>query len=118
MALIQSLSALGASFGTIFSGPLCNFGVLKCLIGSNFFFILGSLLCCFFVQDIRVFSIGVFIFGLAGGANCVFGPKFIMETAPAEVSGSAGALTNITIALGLSISFIIGAAWSPKELND
>lgn len=58
-----------------------------------------------------MFSIGAFIFGVGAGSNCVFGPKFIMETAPGEISGPAGALTNITIAIGIFIPLLISGTW-------
>ena len=52
--------------------------------------------------------IGRFIYGLGSGSFNVFGPLFITETAPIEIKGPLGALTELGISIGILIVFSVG----------
>lgn len=42
------------------------------------------------------------------GAFSVFCPKYIAETAPIEIKGPAGALTQVCVTFGILVAFTVG----------
>mmetsp|Transcript_39691 Transcript_39691/g.60823 ORF Transcript_39691/g.60823 Transcript_39691/m.60823 type:complete len:86 (+) Transcript_39691:330-587(+) len=60
------------------------------------------------VDDFVVLNIGRALYGFAVGNFSVYCPKFIAETAPIEIKGPAGALTQISITFGILIAFTVG----------
>lgn len=59
-------------------------------------------------DDYVYLCIGRFIYGLSVGTFSVFCPKYISETAPTEVKGPAGALTQVCITFGILVAFSVG----------
>jgi MFS family permease len=59
-----------------------------------------------------MFLLGIFIYGLAAGCYQVFCTMYINETAPMEVRGSAGALTQVSVTFGSLIPFAIAMIWN------
>ena len=59
-------------------------------------------------DDYVYLCIGRFIYGLSVGTFSVFCPKYISETAPIEVKGPAGALTQVCITFGILVAFSVG----------
>jgi len=51
---------------------------------------------------------GRFLYGIAAGCFSVFCPKYISEVAPKEISGPAGALSQICVTFGILIPFTVG----------
>jgi len=51
---------------------------------------------------------GRLIYGMAAGGFSVFCTKFISETAPPEVRGPAGGLTQCGITFGILMPFLVG----------
>ena len=72
--------------------------------------IVGSALCCFPSIE-YAFLGGIFVYGLAAGCYQVFCTKYINETAPLEVKGPAGALTQVSVTFGSLIPFAIAMVW-------
>ena len=60
------------------------------------------------MDDYVLLCIGRFIYGLSVGTFSVFCPKYISETAPIEVKGPAGALTQVCITFGILVAFSVG----------
>ena len=50
---------------------------------------------------------GRFLFGVAAGMYSVVVPKFINETAPIELKGSYGAITQFYVTFGIMIAFLM-----------
>ena len=48
----------------------------------------------------------------------VFVPKYIVEMAPKEIRGPAGAISQTTITCGTLIAFLVGLGVSELESND
>jgi len=55
-----------------------------------------------------VMTIGRFIYGIASGAFSVFVPLYINETAPLELKGPLGVMTQLFVTVGIMISFLLG----------
>lgn len=57
---------------------------------------------------------------MAAGAFTVMVPKFINESAPSELKGPYGALSQISVAVGIFVSALLGLAVpdSDSELTD
>ena len=64
--------------------------------------------CITFVDVFSALCVGKFIYGVAVGAIMVFCPKFISETAPIEVKGPAGGLTQVSLTFGILVAFALG----------
>jgi MFS family permease len=60
------------------------------------------------IDKYEILCIGRFIYGLASGSFNVFGPLYITETAPIEIKGPLGALTELGISIGILIVFTAG----------
>lgn len=56
-----------------------------------------------------ILYIGRFFYGLACGSYSVFCPKYIAETAPIEIKGPAGFMSQINICFGILLPFLLGA---------
>ena len=76
------------------------------MIYTNIIVIFGAGLCCY--QNWYALMLGRFLYGLASGSFSVFCPKYISETAPVEVKGPAGGISQICITFGILVSFGMG----------
>lgn len=86
------------------------------------------------VKVFPVILVGRFIYGVAAGSFSVFVPKFSMiyklvnnsivnETAPTELKGPLGTMTQLFITVGIMVSFFFGLAipdapTNPQEYAD
>lgn len=104
--IIQSLTTAGAAIGALFSGQIAFLGKWNCIMIANVLLWVG--VCLTLVSEFWVLCVGRVIYGLAAGAFSALCPKYIAETAPQEIKGPAGALTQICITLGILIAFSVG----------
>ena len=70
------------------------------------------------IDDFVVLCIGRFIYGISVGAFSVFCPKYISETAPIEVKGPAGALSQVCITFGILVAFTVGLGIGDVDEDD
>ena len=107
-AIVSSIYTVGGLFGALTSGPLATkYGrVLPMRLGA-LFFIVGPILSSL-APSIPVISLGRFISGIGAGAAIVVVPIYISEISPKESKGLFGALTQITINVGILISQVLG----------
>lgn len=85
------MSAKGKWFGVIAMGVVSLLGGGASLVYSNYYAVL----------------VGKFLTGFAAGGYNVFCPKYIMECAPKEISGPAGAAFQLAVTFGIFINAII-----------
>ena len=104
--IVHAITITGTALGALFSGNIAFLGRRNCIIIANFVLIFG--VCLTIVSEFGVLCTGKFIYGISIGAFSVFSPKFIAETAPIEVKGSAGALNQVQITVGVLIAFCLG----------
>jgi MFS family permease len=62
------------------------------------------------IENIECMLIGRFFFGLATGIFTVAGPKMVEETVPANLIGTFGIITNLSICFGVMVAILMGAA--------
>lgn len=108
VTVINTMAPFGAAFGSFGAGPLSKYGRWNTLVYTNVGVVIGCGLTL--IQNVPAICIGRLIWGFTAGAYSVFVPKFINETAPIELKGSFGALTQFYVTFGIMISFILGLA--------
>ena len=111
--IVQSVTTAGAAIGALFSGNIAYLGRWKCILLSNAVLIVGVALTL--ISEFWVLCIGRAIYGISVGAFSVFCPRYISETAPLEIKGPAGALSQICITFGILIAFSIGVGIGDVE---
>ena len=115
--LIQWLLTLGMVVGAFTAGPMGSLGRWKCIIIMCVIGIIGNA-ATFFYDQYFLLLIGKFLAGVsAGGINC-FCPKYIMESSPAEISGSTGALFQLACVIGIFLNAVIALPYGDDVSGD
>ena len=104
--IITSVCTVGSAFGAIGSGSLVKYGKLKCIYMTNILVCIASGIVL--IENVIAICIGRFLYGLATGSFSVFVPLFINETAPFEIKGPVGVMTQFFVTFGIMISFLLG----------
>lgn len=103
---IQWVLTIGMVIGSFAAGPLSSYGRWFGVILMGVFSLLGGSLSLIYTSYYLVMA-GKFFTGLAAGGYNVFCPKYIMECAPKEISGPAGASFQLAVTFGIFINAII-----------
>jgi MFS family permease len=107
-AIITSIFTLGGLIGALAAGPFATkYGRRPPLQIAAIFFVLGPLLSAL-TPNIPLFGVGRFLSGVGSGAALVIVPIYISEVVPADRKGSFGALTQITINVGILLAQVLG----------
>jgi MFS family permease len=114
--IVQSVTTAGAAIGALFSGNIAFLGRWNCILIANAVLVVG--VCFTFVVVFWVLCVGRFIYGISVGGFSVFCPKYIAETAPIEVKGPAGALTQVCVTFGILIAFTVGIGIGDADEDD
>ncbi|KAI5925203.1 general substrate transporter [Camillea tinctor] len=107
-AVVSSMFTLGGFAGALASGPVSSSrGRLLAMQLTSLFFVIGSLIetlgaSIFMMALGRVFS------GVGAGATTVIVPLYISEVAPPRERGTFGAMTQISINVGILITQTLG----------
>lgn len=117
-ANVQTLSIFGSAVGAVLAGgPLASYGRWQCLLFSNIAVLLGGAFSI--IQNYYCLLIGRFFAGLSAGFFSFYCPKYISETAPVEIKGPLGGLSQFFITFGILICFSIGLFYPhPEEYNE
>ena len=113
---VSTITVLGAAIGSLFSGYLAFIGRWICLHIANAVIVFGAILTL--IPNFGSLCAGRFVYGVGVGGFSVFVPKYIAETAPTEIKGPAGALTQITVTFGILVAFTVGLGISDVEEAD
>ncbi|GFU72043.1 facilitated trehalose transporter Tret1 [Trichonephila clavipes] len=109
IAWIGSIMALGAVFGGIVAGLLCNkLGRKGTLMLSSVPFIIGWLFIAYADHLVYIY-LGRFITGSCVGITCVTAPPYLVEISTPEVRGLLGASFQLFIVIGVLIVNGLGA---------
>lgn len=83
-----------------------KFGKLRLIHIFNAVLCVGCGVCL--VENIIVRCVGSFILGISIGVFSVLVPQFINETAPSELKGPFGAMSQFMITFGILIQSLVG----------
>ena len=114
--LVTSIFTLGGLVGALAAGALSTrYGRLYTMRLASGFFTAGPLLEAF-ATNVPVFAIGRLLSGLGAGAAIVVVPMYISEIAPPTEKGMFGALTQVSINLGILMTQFLGLFLSKAQL--
>ncbi len=103
--VVVGMVLVGAFFGALISGHLSDtIGRKRLLVADTIIFIGGTLLTGF-AHNIMTLIIGRLIVGVAIGISSYSAPLYIAEIAPPKNRGALVSLNQLSIALGLMISY-------------
>ncbi len=106
--LIISMVALGAIFGAIFGGPLCDrLGRKKIVLSSSLIFIVSAIGLSFSGSVIEIIF-WRFLVGIAIGVSSATAPLYIAELAPRQIRGALVTINQLFITIGILASYLIG----------
>ncbi|MCB1114883.1 MAG: sugar porter family MFS transporter [Chlamydiia bacterium] len=106
--LIISMVSLGAIFGAISGGPLCDrFGRKKIVLSSSLIFIVSAIGLAF-SGSVNELIIWRFLVGLAIGISSATAPLYIAELAPRHIRGALVSVNQLFITIGILASYLIG----------
>jgi len=110
--LVTTVYSAGAMIGAIAGGSFVKYGKWNMIMISNISALIGYGFCVY-AQIWAVFA-GRFFLGLAIGGYCVFCPKFVNEITPVEYRGPVGAMSQVSVAVGILIVPIYGFFYDYK----
>lgn len=106
--LVTSIFAFGGLLGALAGGPMGNkFGRRGSLLICSIGFAIGGFVMTI-APSVFVLALGRTISGLASGAAVVVAPLYVHDLAPAESKGSYGALTQISVNVGILLTQTLG----------
>ncbi|KAI1810453.1 general substrate transporter [Poronia punctata] len=116
-AIVSSMFTLGGLIGALGGGPVSSArGRLFAMRLTGIFFFVGSILLTFGVS-IAMMCIARVIAGVGAGAATVIVPIYISEVAPPQERGTFGAMTQVSINVGIlgtqTLGYFLshGSAW-------
>ncbi|KAI0871522.1 general substrate transporter [Hypoxylon argillaceum] len=100
-AVVSSMFTIGGLVGALAGGPISSArGRLFAMRLTGLFFITGSVLLTL-GASITIMSIGRILSGVGAGAATVIVPIYISEVAPPRERGTFGAMTQVSINVGI-----------------
>lgn len=107
-AVVSSMFTVGGFIGALGGGPISSArGRLFAMRLTGLFFIAGSLLVTL-GTSIALMSIGRILSGVGAGAATVIVPIYISEVAPPRERGLFGAMTQVSINVGILVTQTLG----------
>ncbi|KAK9458466.1 general substrate transporter [Lipomyces oligophaga] len=102
---VVSIMTLGAMIGAFINGPVSDkFSRRWSILYANLVYLVGSVLQ-FAAVHVAMLFLGRFIFGLAIGMLAMVVPLYLSEVVPPNVRGAMVALQQLSITLGIMVSF-------------
>lgn len=115
-AVVSSIYTLGGLSGALISGPCCNkYGRLVTMRLLSLFLVVGPVFESL-ASNIGVLCFGRIVSGVGAGGAIVVVPIYISEIAPPKEKGLFGALTQISINMGILIAQLLGYFLSRDNL--
>lgn len=113
--LIISMVSLGAIFGAISGGPLCDkLGRKKIVLSSSLIFIVSAIGLAF-SGSVNELIVWRFLVGLAIGISSATAPLYIAELSPRHVRGALVTINQLFITIGILASYLIGLLFVKSE---
>ncbi|MCP5505295.1 MAG: sugar porter family MFS transporter [Chlamydiales bacterium] len=113
--LIISMVSLGAIFGAISGGPLCDkLGRKKIVLSSSLVFIISAIGLSFSGSVAELIG-WRFLVGIAIGISSATAPLYIAELSPRHVRGALVTINQLFITIGILSSYLIGLLFVESE---
>ncbi|KAI1211496.1 general substrate transporter [Annulohypoxylon truncatum] len=107
-AVVSSMFTLGGLIGALGSGPIASAkGRLLAMRLTSLFYIIGSVVEALGVS-IAMMAVGRIFSGVGAGAATVIVPIYISEVAPPRERGTFGAMTQVSINVGILVTQTMG----------
>ncbi|KAI1088745.1 general substrate transporter [Rostrohypoxylon terebratum] len=107
-AVVSSMFTLGGLIGALGSGPIASAkGRLLAMRLTSLFYIIGSVVEAL-GASIAMMAVGRVFSGVGAGASTVIVPLYISEVAPPRERGTFGAMTQVSINVGILITQTMG----------
>ncbi|KAI0473190.1 general substrate transporter [Xylariaceae sp. FL0804] len=107
-AVVSSMFTLGGLLGALGSGPVSSkYGRLLAMRLTSLCFLAGSVVETF-GASIAMLAIGRVLSGVGAGAATVIVPIYISEVAPPSQRGTFGAMTQVSINVGILVTQTLG----------
>ncbi|KAL7622696.1 Bifunctional purine biosynthesis protein PurH [Parahypoxylon ruwenzoriense] len=107
-AVVSSMFTLGGLIGALGSGPIASAkGRLLVMRLTSIFYIIGSIIETL-SASIAMMVIGRVLSGVGAGAATVIVPIYISEVAPPRGRGTFGAMTQVSINVGILVTQTMG----------
>ncbi|KAI1336675.1 general substrate transporter [Xylariaceae sp. FL0016] len=107
-AVVSSMFTLGGLIGALASGPIsASKGRLLAMRLTSLFYLIGSIIETL-GASIATMSVGRVFSGVGAGAATVIVPIYISEVAPPRERGTFGAMTQVSINVGILVAQTLG----------
>lgn len=113
LPLVTTITILGAMISSLCTGLLTKHGKWRLIHIANLFLVIGSTVSQ--LDSIFALFAGRFLYGMAAGAFTVLVPKFINETAPRELKGPFGAISQLMVTLGIFVCALLALPMPSKN---
>jgi len=111
-SVVVSMVLLGALLGAFFSGRVTDiYGRKYMLLFDALLFIVGTLITAF-ATTVTILIIGRLLVGIAIGIASYTAPIYIAEISPAEHRGALVSLNQLSVTLGIFMSYIVDYCFS------
>ncbi|KAJ6973051.1 sugar transporter ERD6-like 7 [Populus alba x Populus x berolinensis] len=119
-SLFGSILTVGAMIGAITSGPIADYIGRKGAMRFSSTFCAAGWLAIYFAKGALALDIGRLATGYGMGALSFVVPVFIAEIAPTNLRGTLTTVTQLMVATGVSVAFIIGTVlrWRVLALTE
>ena len=112
--VVVSSVLLGGLVGSLIAGTLIHrLGERSVLLFTALLFIVGPVGAAL-AESVSSLLIWRTVTGLGVGAATMVAPLYVSETAPARLRGALVSVIQLAITVGILLSYLTGAAWTPS----
>eukprot|EP01130_Rhizamoeba_saxonica_P004584 TRINITY_DN1873_c0_g1_i1.p1 TRINITY_DN1873_c0_g1~~TRINITY_DN1873_c0_g1_i1.p1 ORF type:complete len:449 (-),score=78.32 TRINITY_DN1873_c0_g1_i1:24-1370(-) len=111
---------IGAAFGSLFGGALCNKFGRKIVMALGCVIVTVGVLCSCFSPTYWVFLLARGLMGIGVGFVGVVCPMYVSETADKDRAGFLGTLFQLSITVGIVLAYLMGYIFCfvfPEQAN-
>src|SRR3954447_18737418 len=113
--LVVAAVPIGAVFGALFSGRLCDtYGRRLMILISAAVFAVGAIGSAV-AGALGVLVVARLVIGAAIGIASAAAPVYISEVSPPDIRGRMVTFFQLSVTIGILVAYLIGLAFSPSE---